>query len=67
MNKDLRKLLEAAKEQGFTWNLSKKGHPMVYLNEELITTFSGTPSDGRSFLNALAPLKRAGFKWPPRR
>lgn len=40
---------------------------MVYKDGVLIATFSGTASDRRAFLNSLAPLKRAGFQWPPRR
>lgn len=40
---------------------------MVTRDGELIATFAGTASDWRSIRNSLAPLKRAGFRWPPKR
>jgi len=67
MNKDLRKVIKALEADGFVVEKSKKGHPVVYLNGKKIATFAGTPSDQRSFLNSLAPLKRAGFVWPQQR
>jgi hypothetical protein len=68
MDKDLRKLLKAITAAGFVVVINRKGHPEVYTeNGEHVTTFSGTPSDHRSIMNALAPLKRRGFRWPPRR
>ncbi|WP_213578451.1 hypothetical protein [Rhodococcus sp. USK13] len=67
MDKDTKKVLKALEEAGFTVRYAKNGHPMVYKGDDLITTFSGSASDYRSFRNALAHLKRAGFAWPPRR
>lgn len=67
MDKDTRKVLQELERQGFTVRISKGGHPMVYKEGVRITTFSGSASDRRSFRNALAPLKRAGFQWPPAR
>lgn len=67
MDKDLRKLLKAIVAAGYVVVINRKGHPEVYTKDGVrITTFSGTPSDRRSRLNALAPLKRRGFRWPPR-
>lgn len=65
MDKDLKKLLEAAEAQGYEvrWH-PKTGHPLVYREGRKITTFAGSPSDYRSFLNSLAPLKRDGFVPP---
>ena len=67
MDKDLRKVLKALEAEGFEVTVTKRGHYQVAREGRVITTFSGTPSDQRSFRNALAPLKRAGFRWPPRR
>lgn len=67
LDKDLRKILQAITKAGYFVVINKKGHPEVYTAEgEKVTTFSGTPSDRRSVLNALSPLKRRGFHWPPR-
>lgn len=65
MDKDLKKLLKALVKAGFEVRVTKKGHHAVYLGERWITTLAGTPSDHRSSKNALAALKRAGFKKPP--
>lgn len=67
MDKDLRKIVKALKDQGFDVEVTGKGHLMVTRDGALIATFSGTASDWRSIRNGLAPLKRAGFRWPPRR
>lgn len=67
MSRDLREVLEAAKAQGFTVRRTKNGHYFVSRDGQPVTTFSGTPSDRRSFLNALAALRRAGFKPPGKR
>lgn len=68
MNKDLRKLIRALEEAGYQPVETKKGHIMILDQDgRRVTTFSGTASDKRSWLNALAPLKRRGFQWPPRR
>lgn len=67
MDKDLRKIVKALEEQGFEVATTSKGHLMVLRNGEVIATFSGTPSDWRSIRNSLSRLKRAGFRWPPRR
>lgn len=67
MDKDLRKIVKALKAQGFDVETTTKGHVVVYRDGVLIATFSGTASDWRSIRNSLAPLKRAGFRWPPTR
>lgn len=65
MNKDLKKLLKALVAAGFEVKATKKGHLAVYRDGQWITTLSGTPSDHRSMLNAMAALRRAGFQKPP--
>lgn len=61
---DERKLLAALERQGFEYRKTSKGHIRVFKDGAPVTTFAGTPSDHRSFKNALAPLRRAGFLWP---
>lgn len=66
MDKDTRKVLKAAEQQGFTWDLTMSGHPRVYAPDgSFVTTFAGTASDWRGLRNGLAKLRRAGFTWPP--
>lgn len=67
MDKDLRKIAKALREQGFETEINRKGHLQVYREGRLVTTFSGTPSDWRALRNALSQAKRAGFIWPPNR
>jgi molybdenum cofactor biosynthesis enzyme MoaA len=59
MDKDLRKIAKALKAQGFDVEITGKGHIIVTRDGDLIA------SDRRSIRNSLAPLKRAGFRWPP--
>jgi predicted RNA binding protein YcfA (HicA-like mRNA interferase family) len=65
MRKELKKMVEALEDQGFVTEETKGGHVRVFLDGVWVTTFAGTPSDRRSWLNSLAPAKRAGFRWPP--
>lgn len=65
MDKELKKIVRALIRQGFDVDRTKKGHLRVYLDGVWVTTLPGTPSDWRSFKNALAAAKRAGFEWPP--
>lgn len=67
MDKDMRKIIRALEDQGFEVTVTKRQHIVVTRDGQMIATFSGTASDWRSIRNGLAPLKRAGFRWPPRR
>lgn len=67
MNKDLKKIAKALKEQGFEVEVTKRGHMIVLRDGRQVATFSGTPSDWRSLKNSLADARRAGFIWPPSR
>lgn len=65
MDKDLKKIVKALREQGFDVKVTRKGHLTVTRDGRLVTTFSGTASDWRSMKNALSHARRAGFRWPP--
>lgn len=67
MNKDLRKIIRALEDQGFEIVRTRKGRFEVRLDGRHISTLSPTATDYRSTANALGPLRRAGFRWPPRR
>ncbi|KQP81551.1 hypothetical protein [Aeromicrobium sp. Leaf291] len=66
MNKDLKRLIKALEDAGYTVGKTKDGHPTIHApNGNWVTNFAGTPSDRRGWRNGLAALKRSGFKWPP--
>ena len=67
MNKDVQRIVKAAKAQGFTVTTTGKGHPMFHRDGKFVCTGPSTPSDHRSIPNLIAQLRRAGFQWPPRR
>ncbi len=67
MDKDLRKIVKALEAQGFEVAVTSKGHLLVSREGAVIAVLAGTASDWRSLRNGLAPLKRAGFRWPPHR
>lgn len=67
MDKEMRKIVRALEDQGFEVTTTRRGHLMVSRDGAVIATFSGTASDWRSIRNGLAPLRRAGFRWPPQR
>lgn len=67
MDKDLRKIVKALEAQGFTVTVTANGHLMVSRGGQVIAVLAGSASDWRSIRNALAVLKRAGFRWPPKR
>lgn len=64
VDKETKKLVKSLLQQGFDVEPTKKGHLRVYLDGVWVTTLSGTSSDWRSYRNALAVLKRAGYKPP---
>lgn len=67
MHKELKKIVKALEAQGFEVEPTRGGHQVVRKDGIRITTFAGTPGDGRSWKNGLAHCKRAGFIWPPNR
>ncbi|QPE04143.1 hypothetical protein IT882_13175 [Microbacterium schleiferi] len=64
MHKELKKIAKALEAQGFDLEVTSRGHLIVSRDGQKITTFAGTPSDGRSWKNSLAYARRAGFIWP---
>lgn len=62
MDKDIRKLIRNLERQGFEVRYSAKGHPRVYLDGQFLTGLPGTPSDRRGVRNAMAVLKRHGYR-----
>lgn len=68
MDKDTKKVLKEAQRQGFEIRFTSSGHPMAYLNGEFVAKGAGTGSDSRHGVrNLIGDLRRAGFKWPPKR
>ena len=60
---------KAAREQGWRVGRTTKGHPIFFPPDKSqpAIVWSGTPSDAHSYPNALARMKRAGFRWPWRK
>lgn len=65
MDKELKVLLKALEEQGFTVTRFASGHYGVRKNGAWVAAFGGTISDWRGMKNSLAACKRFGFRWPP--
>jgi len=64
MRKELKRIVKALEDQDFQVEEQANGHVRVYKDGVWVTTFAGTPSDRRSWLNSMAPAKRLGFKPP---
>ncbi len=64
MHKELKKLVKELEAQGFDTETTSRGHVIVRKDGRRITTFAGSPSDGRSWKNSLAYCRREGFVWP---
>jgi hypothetical protein len=64
---DLRKIIEAAEDQGWRQERTKKGHLRLVPSDKSKdpSLFSGTPGDVRAIRNFLAHLRRNGLVWPP--
>jgi predicted RNA binding protein YcfA (HicA-like mRNA interferase family) len=63
---DLKDIEQAARQQGWRVDRTKKGHPRFTPPDptKQIVIGSGTPSDHRSLQNMLSQLRRQGFIWP---
>jgi hypothetical protein len=65
IDKDVKKLIKACKDQGFVVEYRKSGHPVVrHPDGTHITDLASTPSEYRGWRNALARLRREGLVWP---
>lgn len=62
MNKDSKKLVKQLGLQGFDCQTTRRGHVQVRLDGQVVAVLAGTPGDRRSWLNALAALKRVGYQ-----
>jgi len=67
MDKDLKIIVKALIEQGFTVKNSNRGHIIVRKDGMFVTVFAGTGSDWRGLRNGIADCRRFGFQWPPRK
>lgn len=63
---DLRKIEQAAREQGWRVERTKKGHIRFVPPDATkpMVVAAGTPSDHRSIRNLVAQLRRSGLIWP---
>lgn len=66
MDKDTKKIIKAAKDQGFDVTITTKGHALFRVGGAPVATASGTTSDHRATKNLIAQLRKAGFVWPPK-
>lgn len=64
MDKNVKRFLAEAEEQGFRLRVLKSG--VMYLAPDGISkiTVHRTPSDSRSFNNMVGEFRRAGMRWP---
>lgn len=65
--KDLRQLVHSLQLEGFEVRWTSRGHLVVGRVGRVVTVFSGSPSDWRSFHNSMADLRRAGYAGLKRR
>lgn len=64
MKKDIKKVIEALEQQGFTCSTNRRGHTHVTKDGVHVTWIAGSPGEYRGWQNMLAALRRAGFEWP---
>lgn len=67
MDKDLKKIIRALEEQGFTVKFAKSQHVIVRKDGVFVTVFAGTGSDWRGMRNGISDCRQFGFQWPPKR
>jgi hypothetical protein len=66
MDKVVRQIVKALSKQGFDVVETKSGRLEVVNREgDWIATIPSRFKAGSGLDNALAPLRRAGFRWPP--
>lgn len=65
VDKEFRRLIRAAEEQGWRVRSIKKGLMLVPPDPtKAAVTIHRTPSDRRSWNNAVAQLRSSGLEWP---
>lgn len=68
VNNDWKRVLSAAKEQGWSLRETKDGVMLLAPNGTGKVTVHGTPSDWRALRNTISAMRReGGFEWPPRK
>lgn len=67
MNRDWKKLIEAAEDQGWTVERTKRGAYKLVPPDvtKQIVFIHQTPSEVRAIRNKIAEMKRSGLIWPP--
>lgn len=64
MDKVVKQIVKALGDQGFDVVGTKNGRLMVYREGTWIATLPNRIKGGTGLDNGLAPLRRAGFRWP---
>lgn len=69
MKKEIREIVEEAQRQGWRVEIAKSGHIKLFPPDptKSLVTLPGSPSDQRWRDNALADMRRRGFRWPPQK
>jgi hypothetical protein len=62
MNKDLDKLIDQAKDQGWEIQIKRSGHYKWVSPSGRFVVSSSTPSDRRAVMNITRDLRRYGFQ-----
>lgn len=65
MQKEWKRLIEAAEEQGWRVDRTTDGWQLKAPDGVFIETIHGTPSDWRAIRNSISRMRRSGLVWPP--
>lgn len=67
VSKETKELIKALEAQGYSVQRTRNSHWLIRNPEgKAIATMASTPSDPRSMKNAIAALRRHGFRWKGR-
>lgn len=64
VDKDMRKVIRAAQDQGFQVRCNTKGHPEFWRDGAKVAVGAGSAGDWRGLRNTVARLRRFGLRWP---
>lgn len=65
--KEIREIIEEAERQGWRSKALRSGHTLMFAPDgKSKVTLPGTPSEHRWLKNALAKMRQAGLRWPPK-
>lgn len=65
--KEVKKMAEVLRDQGWRFDTTKRGHPRLWPPKESghhAETYSGTPGDWRGIRNLRKALERKGARFP---